>query len=220
MQGCTVCFFEGGNGGVAGNGVNHHFTGGYLLQKLQPGLYFFFGGVVDALSLVVTFYKKGLNGYPALEFLQLGYGVGQTKATLGLVQQLHGILQGRVQFLYVVVNFQQGVKNGGPVQAGGVGEDGNSGLGAITFTQFDGVVNDGGEVGVQGGFPVPGKGQHIRKFSVFLHLLQFPFELGGYLLACGQFRTGRILSRIEATLAVNTIERAEFTVFGQQIDAE
>ena len=75
-----------------------------------------------------------------------------------------------VQFLDVVVQFEQSIENGGIRHAGSVAQHAHLGLGKELVTQCQDIVHDPGKLGVGSGLAVTCKGQHVGFGPIGLHL--------------------------------------------------
>ena len=92
-------------------------------------------------------------------------------------------------------------------------------LRAILVAQPDGVANDLREMRMTGGLTVARKGQYIRQLSISHHRLQLGLQFLGHLLTGGEGQR-RTVVLVEATLTIDTVERAHLAVGRQQVDAQ
>ena len=105
------------------------------------------------------------------------------------------------------------------VNHGRVGEHRDASLGAILVAQAEGVVDDFRKVRVTCRFAVACKSEYVGQLTIMLHLLQLLFQFGGHFLTCWQWQ-GRAVVFVEATLAIDAVERTDLAVGRQQVDAE
>ena len=74
-------------------------------------------------------------------------------------------------------------------------------------------------MGVEGGLAVSCKSEYVGGMSGLTHLDEFVFECCVDCMACG-WRCVCLFVAVKPTFAVDTVERAPFTVAWQEIDAE
>ena len=141
------------------------------------------------------------------------------KLSDGSVDKLYEIGVYRIKLQDIVVHFQECIAH---IRFKGhrrVAQDADFRLRTIAVAQCDCIVNNARKVGVKRWFAIAGKGNNVGQAPFFDHLLQLFFQVGLHLLTRGA-PTARMGRFIEATFAINAVERAEFSISRHQIDAQ
>ena len=89
----------------------------------------------------------------------------------------------------------------------------------MAVAQGDGVVDDAGKVRVGRRFPVAGKGEHVGHSAFGLHEEQLRLKCSCHFGARGALQVRAVVA-VEATLAVDAVERAELSVGRHEVDAQ
>ena len=207
----TVC------GRLAVDGVDHHLTGRYLADGLQPGLYILIARIVHIFAVAVAAHEHGLNDEMAVEGLHALNDLSHVVGARWVVDARNIMKVYGVELQDVVVHPHQGIVDGLAVDHRGIAQYGDFRLRAVLVTQADDIVDDLREVGMTGGLTIASKGQHVRQLTFGSHLLQLLFQLGGHLFACGEGQ-GRTVVFVETALAVDAVERTHLAVGRQQVD--
>ncbi len=92
-------------------------------------------------------------------------------SSCGTVNVLDILCSNRIQFLNVIVNLEQCLKNIGTMKHGGIAEYRYLCLWTVAVSQTYGVVDDAGKLRMGSGFAIAGKGQDVGNLSVVCHLL-------------------------------------------------
>lgn len=229
-------FLQPLDGCFAVNGVNHHLAGTYAAEGSYPGQDVGIRRIIDtyfhcipclrgrmSTSRPTKFHfarhKHGLHDDVAVELAKILDDVFRTIARTGTIHKADVIIVDGVEFLDVVVHTHQGFAYSSIVGHRSIREHTDTRIREILIAQADGIVDDAGKFGMKRRFAVSGKGYDVESFASSETLAENIFKSLGNGLTCGARRTGGVLA-IEATLAINTIKGAEFSVGWHQIDTE
>ena len=92
-------------------------------------------------------------------------------------------------------------------------------LGKILVAQRYGILDDAQEIGMPCRFTITSKGHVVEGFVVGLALCQYLLKGCAYFLTCGALLV-RTEVGIEATLAIQTVERTYLAVGRHEVDAQ
>ena len=105
------------------------------------------------------------------------------------------------------------------MDASGIAEDRDFGRWGILVAKGEGVVDDFGELGVDGWLAVAAEGDGVDFDLLPLEALQHSLKVGKD-LGCGG-EDGVVASvAVPTAFAIDTIEIAKFAFFGQEVDAQ
>ena len=136
-----------------------------------------------------------------------------------LVEQLDKRRVDRIELKNVVVDHHERIVYLGAVGARAVGEHGDLGVRGKLVAQRDGTGDGLRKLRCGGGLTVAGKRDHIGELSLGCHLAQLCLE-------CIEHHGSRVIRLVagalgvEAVLAVDAVERADFAAGGHHVDAE
>ena len=125
----------------------------------------------------------------------------------------------RVEFQNIVVHHKQGLPHTWFGGQRGIAQNAHTGLGAMAVAQLYGVFNDGFEIGMRRRFTIAGKSQHIWQTPFTHHLNELLLQFFAHLFARRTMEAWPMVG-IEATLAIDAIERANLAVGRHEIDAQ
>ena len=200
-------------------GVNHHLAGLYALQCPQPGFHILGRGVVIVLSPTLSLHEEGLHDNVSAELAHVFNDFFHIIVSLRTVCaedvfRVHG-----VELQNVVVHPHQRLSYFWLVDACGIAQHADFGLGTEAVSEPDCAVHSLGEARVHGGFAVSGKGEHIGHPAFCLHLFQRFLQRRFQLFNGGEGALGTAF-RVEAAFAVDAVETADFSVCWKQVDAK
>lgn len=201
------------------DGVYHYLAGGDGAVGLDEGVDLGVGGIVDGHAIVFSAGKHGLYDARTCELPEAVDGLGNGIARRGTVEQSGGFLEGAVELEDIVVDPAQRIGHSLVGNAGGVGENADFHLGKILVAQGDGIVDNPGEIGMKRRFSVTRECDYVERLAVLAEEYQFFLEQACRLLARRQ-SGGTVALGIVAGLAVDTVERAYFTVVRHKVYAK
>ena len=211
-------FLEFVGGRLTVDGVNHHLAGLDELEGAEPGKHVGVIDVADGVALVFALHKQGLNDTVLAESDEAVDDGLNVVARMGTVNPLDVVGLNGVEFADVVIHTAQGIEHGRTHDLSGVGEDTDFGVGEILIAQADGVVDDFGEMRMQGGLAIARKGEDIGFQTLLLHLGKLCLQSLGHFFAGGLLLFGSVVL-VESTFTVDAVEGTHFAVGRKQVDA-
>ena len=210
-------FLETLCGGGSVDGVNHYFAGTEEAHYTHPAVEDFGACGVEAVLCAAE--HHGLEDEVAVKLLEGFDGAIDVVTWGGLVDARGEVVGGGVDFHDGVVDLGKGLKDGGDVDAGGVGEDGHFGRGGIKVAQGQGVVDDLRKFGVEGGFAITREGEGVDLCAFVLEAEEHTLEVGVHFDG-GGYHSVIAAILVPATFTIDAVEVAYFAFFGHEVDAK
>lgn len=213
------CFGKAGDRRLACHRVDGRLLRTNALERREPGGNVLLAGVIERLAPVLTAQKHRLDNdvtVKACERLDL---VLDVIGANGLVEQLDKRRVDGIELKNVVVDHHERVVHLGAVGARAVGEHGDLGVWGKLVAQRDGAGNGLRKLRCGGGLAVACEGDHIGELTLGCHLAQLCLERVEY----HGSRVIRLMAGalgVEAVLAVDAVERADFAAGRHHVDAE
>ncbi len=121
-----------------------------------------------------------------------------------------------VEFLQIIVYLHQRGAYLGFGRKGGVAQHAYLGLGEIFVAQRNHIIDYSGEIGVERGFAIACKREHIGLRTVLQHILQLLLQYMRHFFSARAATVGATVG-IEAAFAVNAVERTHFAIGGHEV---
>jgi len=125
----------------------------------------------------------------------------------------------RIQFHNVIVDLLQCFEYIGAFNKSRITQYANLGIGKITITKKQCIMNNPGKIRMTSRLTVTGKSKHIGLWPVGFHINQFILKSFDYLFISRHRGFGSIIG-IQSAFTINTIKRTNFSVGRQKVNTQ
>ena len=205
-------------GRFAVDGVDHHLLWLDFFDSFKPWQHIFIARIVHILPIHGSFHEHCLHNDMPIESLECFDHLFNIIRIQRAIDELYIFQIDSVELEDIVIYKHESFADIGTRRQRGITQHTHLCFRTKTIAQRDGILYDTQKVGVGGRFSVTRKGKYIGHLSFHVHLLQTKFERTLHLLPCRAFGVSNAIF-IEATFAVDTIERANLPIAWHQIDA-
>ena len=191
------------------DGVYHHLPWADSLQGFQIGNQIFLARIVHTCSLCLSTHEHGLYDTVSLEVGHRSHLFLHVIMSLWPVHSADVIRIHGIQLEYIVVEEHECLPYLSPVNLCGIAQNTHSGRGTAFIPHLFHSLYYLGEHGMECGFSISGKREHIGSDALLLHLSQFLSQCAFHFGECGQGVVGAVVTVVGAGCAAGVSRKAQ-----------